>query len=485
MSERNLHSIETFGRRLEDTKLLEVLHTITAIPRLEFPIVCLPDIHHKKHLEAPTSIAAASADIIPALSTPTLGCAMGAIVTSLTTADINEQSIDRFYESLHQYVADEPSLGTIGNLTRTFLLWLGIIRRPVGKYDFTEAELPSIIERGAKAVLEKYRLNPSILNRLEHRGNVVNRQQLKRFGLRNLLPRSGRKFTLHNIGYGFGGNHFLEIQRVESVIDRATAARWKLKKDQIVIMYHGGEGAMSFHIGRYFSNRKKASWKENLLRFPAKFWFHFGSWQGLVHCLERWRYYFRPEPFQAIPANSFEGQRFLTAVNIGANYSYAFRMGMIARIIDALHAALPDTTFAASLLWDATHTSISKEIIKNKKLIVHRSGATLVVPNRPVIVSGHNNVASYIGIGLADAEHCLYSIDHGAGEAIKYHKTAALSQPHPDQSSTHMYKVSDLKAKTKIRHHTAEGLEYVVKKLEAAHIVRPVVLTRPLAVLKE
>ena len=271
---------------------------------------------------------------------------------------------------------------------------------------------------------------------------------------------------------------------MEEIVDKETANAWKLTPGSIVIMYHGGGGAVSYYMGRYFANRKKDrnKFRSRVFQSFAKFLFHFGSVEGIQHARERWQYYFNPSAFQRIPASTFEGKRLMASIKASLNYSYAFRLAIAKRVMDSLQKAFgPNTT--TSLVWDSIHNSIREETINGKRVIVHRHTATKAFEGKPVIVSGFNNTNSYIGVGLPHAEDHLFSADHGAGETIKKHQAAGISKPHPEKFTTEIYTTKPPYKKT-VEHITNEGLEAVVKPLEEAGIMRPVVKLRPIAVFK-
>ncbi|TSC72363.1 MAG: tRNA-splicing ligase RtcB, partial [Parcubacteria group bacterium Gr01-1014_70] len=250
------------------------------------------------------------------------------------------------------------------------------------------------------------------------------------------------------------------------------------------IMYHGGGGAASHYMGRYFAKRKKdsKSFKTRLFQFIAKFLFHFSSWEGIWNFRLRWNYYFCPKKFQAVPVNTPEGARLFASIKASLNYSYAFRLAIVKRVADALQETFGPSVIT-NLLWDTIHNAIHKETIEGKEYIVHRHTATRVFDGKPVLISGFNNTNSYIGIGRAGAEQHLFSADHGAGETIKTHAESESAKPHPEKHSTDIYISKPPYKKTAI-HITNEGLDAVIQPLEDAKIMKRVALTRPIAVFK-
>ncbi|TSC79439.1 MAG: tRNA-splicing ligase RtcB [Parcubacteria group bacterium Gr01-1014_29] len=467
------------GCDLTDQKLIQILEQITSLPGLARPVVCLPDIHMKEKTEAPASFVAATDNVvIPELTAPSVGCGMGVIATTLTRADITSERLEMFYAQMQRHRG--PNYGTWDNI----LLWLGIKKRPHNKYDFSEQELVEAVRDGARAAVKKYNLPSETLDHVEYRGDAMKNETKQAIRISSILPRAAFASGRHDIGYGFKGNHFLEIQYVETVADQQTAHAWGLYPETVVVMYHGGGGAVSHYLGRYFARRKKdsVSLRSRLFQFLGKLVFHFGSFEGLWHIGKRWRYYFVPKQFQEVLAHSFEGKRLLASIAASLNYSYAFRLAIVKRVQDALEAAFGPTV-KTHLVWDNIHNSIRPETIGGKEYIVHRHTATRVFDGRPVLISGFNNTNSYIGIGLAGAQEHLFSADHGAGETIKTHAENGNAKPHPENFTTNIYTSKPPYKKTAI-HITNEGLDAVIKPLEETGAMRPVVYTRPIAVFK-
>ena len=421
--------IEDFGIKIAEKEARERLEEISGWPGVE-RIVALPDVHQKRHLEAPTSIAVATNGVIvPALTTPTLGCSMGIITTDLKREQIDEPFLQNFFLRIKDHLTFSPP-----SRLRTLLTWFALISPKIDKssgYDFSRYEVEQAAKSGARAVLAKYKFPEETLEHMEAQGENLD-------DLSDLIPRSGWQFSRSNIGYGFHGNHFLELQYIDEIIDEKVAGEWGLKKDQVIASYHGGEGALAFFIGRYFSNhRKKFSFKEELMRLPAKLLFH-----------KSLKYYFG-EKLLAIPVNSSEGKRYMRAIQAGANYGAAGRLAMVRRIIDALGVA-------GKLLWDTSHTTITQEKISGKDFVLHRNGAVKIVPGKPVLISGSDKVRSYLGVGhlsSAGADKFLNSIDHGAGETIK--------------------RMGET------------GHDYIVKVLENANLVKPVAYLKPIKTFRD
>ncbi|MEK9166503.1 MAG: RtcB family protein, partial [Patescibacteria group bacterium] len=342
-------------------------------------------------------------------------------------------------------------------------------------YDISKSELEDFFLHGAKAAVRKYNLRESELDRMEYHGDVLGEQEKSKIDFKSLVPRSSYINGRHEIGYNFGGNHFLEFHYVEEIKDTETARAWGISQNQILMFYHGGGGHATYHLGRYFGRREKNTPSQKFVLFFLKFIFHFGSRAGLKHFRERWCYYFSRRLFPEIPLNSEEGARLMQSIKIALNYGYAFRAALLRRIKDALPKG------DASFLWDAAHNSIIEETVGDKNFIVHRQDATRVFPGKPVMLAGFNTV-SYLGVGQEGASISLFSSTPSAGKTIAKYKKEGLSKPDPG----HPVLVSKRK-EPKLKKEegtTSEGLFAVTRELEEAGIVKSVAYIRPLGLIK-
>lgn len=431
---------------------------------------CLPNIHRKDKLESPPQfVAATRGTIVPMLTAPAMNCGISIFTTTLSREDFSPEFLSSFAANLRKEVAPRVTK------TRSFFRWLGIhlAVRPPSKYDITRKELEDFFLNGARAAVKRYNLPETELEHIEYGGDVIGEKERAFINLKSLVPRSSYINGRHEMGYNFGGNHFLEFHYVEKIENADIARALGIREGQIMLFYHGGGGHASYHLGRYFARREKNTRGEKIALFVLKFLFHFISIDGIKNFRARWHAYFSSTPFPEIPLDSPEGTRLMQSIKIGLNYGYGFRVALLRRIHDAMPKG------SASFLWDAAHNSITEE----QGLIVHRQDAIRVFPNKPVGIIGLNNSLSYIGVGSAGGAKSLWSCSPSATQAIERYikdgKSRAESPKHISYISKR--KNSDLMTK---EHVTSEGLFDVVQEFEKEDIIKPVAYTRPLGSIK-
>lgn len=210
------------------------------------------------------------------------------------------------------------------------------------------------------------------------------------------------------------GNHFLEIQKVEEILDEKAAAIFGIFKDQVVIMIHCGSRGLGHQIATDYIREFMGLMEKYKIRVPDR-------------------------EFACVPFNSPDGQRAMAASACAANYAWANRQ-MIAHFIrNAWKSVLGEKNSDLVSLYDVAHNIIKKEKYnidsKETDVIMHRKGATRAFPaghpeipekyrevGQPVLIPGSMGTASYILVGQKTGEEAFYSTCHGAGRTMSRHE---------------------------------------------------------------
>ena len=214
------------------------------------------------------------------------------------------------------------------------------------------------------------------------------------FELEDFIKGSEAPFTRDGqIGSIGGGNHFVEIQRIDEIFDGATARDWGLRKGSIAIMGHSGSVGIGHLVGKYFSDLARAS-------FP----------RGLPH---------PDHGFYPLATVHEMGRRYLSAMGNAANFAYANRLFLGLMVVRALSEAL-GRAVKARLVYDAPHNLVWDE---GGHRMIHRKGACPAdgpsedadFPwGHPVIIPGSMGTSSYLLRGHGSVAS-LCSACHGAG----------------------------------------------------------------------
>jgi tRNA-splicing ligase RtcB len=198
-----------------------------------------------------------------------------------------------------------------------------------------------------------------------------------------LLP--GRDETLRDGGLATvgGGNHFVEFQVVDTLLDRRRAWSLGLKAGQIACMIHSGSRGVGVYVGRRWNDKAREAWPPTH-RHPES---------GI---------------FPLVGAAAAE---YLTAMQTAANYGFVNRL-LLAETVRLRMREVFGAELAMPLVFDVPHNIVFRE----NGLNVHRKGATPAHAGQPVLIPGSMGHPSYVLEGLGNPRfEC--SASHGAGRA--------------------------------------------------------------------
>ena len=219
------------------------------------------------------------------------------------------------------------------------------------------------------------------------------------------VPKVAMQKGRNQLGTLGGGNHFIEIQYVQEVLDPTSAKAFGLFENQIVVMIHSGSRRFGYEVAdEYMSIAARRP--ENAER---------------------------PKMLSYLPANSGAGKRYIAAMGAAANFAFTNRHIMALLVRRCFNRMFGPTPL--KLVYDVTHNMAKLEEHGGAKLWVHRKGATRAFgPKRmaasvfaqtgqPIITPGSMGTASYLLVGTGKSEESLCSVNHGAGRVMS--RTAA------------------------------------------------------------
>jgi tRNA-splicing ligase RtcB len=212
------------------------------------------------------------------------------------------------------------------------------------------------------------------------------------------------------------GNHFVELQRVDQVHDRAAAGDLGLSEGQVTVLIHSGSRGLGHQVCTDFVKRFDAASGRYGIRLPDR-------------------------QLSCAPASSEEGRSYLAAMAAAANFAWANRQLIAQRVRGAIAEALGEEAAAETRqVYDVAHNVAKLERHGDRELCVHRKGATRAFPpgsseiperyraaGQPVFIPGSMGTASYVLVGRPGAmEHSFGTVCHGAGRRLS--RTAARKQ---------------------------------------------------------
>ncbi|PHJ58722.1 RtcB protein [Nostoc linckia z18] len=211
-----------------------------------------------------------------------------------------------------------------------------------------------------------------------------------------------------------GGNHFVEVQRVDKVENRTLAHAWGVREGQLAFMIHSGSRNVGKYIGGMWRDKAKAAWQKNL-KYPDSqiFPLSTSSHPELVAS------YLQAE---ATAANYGFVNRLLLAELLRLRLREVYKDVEAPLVYDLPHnITLPqiedvETSYTMSLQSKIQNRSTERSRSPKSKIDkwVTRKGACPAYAGQPVIIPGSMGDYSYLMVGRGNPAFCN-SASHGAG----------------------------------------------------------------------
>lgn len=278
------------------------------------------------------------------------------------------------------------------------------------KLGFTTSDLEKIALEGVEHVIKKGYGFDSDLERIEENGCIKNANP---DNVSELANQRGKQ-QLGTLG---AGNHFLEVQKIDQIINKDIADKLGLYKDQVVIMLHSGSRGYGHQVCSDYLKILSDYHKSNNIVLPD------------------------PELAYAF-IGSKEAETYQGAMFSAVNFAFANRQIMTNSIRTSFEQVFGKSSDALGmeLVYDVAHNiaKIEEHEVDGKrmKLVVHRKGATRAFgPGRkeipkiyrnigqPVIIPGSMGTASYVLVGRSEAmTESFGSSCHGSGRLMSRHQ---------------------------------------------------------------
>jgi tRNA-splicing ligase RtcB (3'-phosphate/5'-hydroxy nucleic acid ligase) len=282
-----------------------------------------------------------------------------------------------------------------------------------GRYQFGKPELTELMAEGASYVVGRgYGTERDLM--VTEAGGCLDGADPGRVSDRAITRGFDQCGTLGS------GNHFLEVQVVDRIVDEHAANVMGLHEGQITVLIHSGSRGLGYQVcDDYLATFKHA---------PKRYGFELPDSQ-----------------LACAPVRSPEGQAYLGAMRAAANFAWCNRQ-LLAHQAREVFARVFGRTWEAlgmELVYDVAHNIAKFEMHRVgsgqiKEVCVHRKGATRAFPpghaeipevyaeiGQPVIIPGSMGTASWVLAGQPGSMRSSFGTTcHGAGR--KMSRTAAV-----------------------------------------------------------
>lgn len=233
------------------------------------------------------------------------------------------------------------------------------------------------------------------------------------------VSKKARQRGIPQCGTLGSGNHFLELQTVDEVLDPETAKTFGVHEGQICVMIHCGSRGLGHQVCTDHLQVLEGAVKKYGIELPDK-------------------------QLACAPLSSVEGESYFGGMAASANYAWANRQ-VITHIVREIFSKRFEIDYSEMpLVYDVAHNVAKWEEHDvdgvRKRVCVHRKGATRAFgPGRaevtrefrnagqPVIIPGSMGTPSYLLAGTENAmKRTFGSTCHGAGR-VKSRSSAKKS----------------------------------------------------------
>jgi tRNA-splicing ligase RtcB len=269
-----------------------------------------------------------------------------------------------------------------------------------GEIKLTSAQLDQVLEEGAHWAVQHGYGTAADLDYIEEHGRAMD-------AVPSHVSELAKKRQLAEMGTLGSGNHYLEVQAVDRIYDRAAAMAFGLNEGQLLISIHCGSRGLGHQIGTdYLIMLAKAATRLGI-NLPDR-------------------------ELACAPIKSPEGRQYLGAMNAAINCALANRQILTHLTRVASMKVYPQVELET--LFDVSHNTCKteKHVVEGEPrlLHVHRKGATRAfgpghdaLPERyravgqPVVIGGSMGTGSYVLAGM-QGNPAFASASHGAGRAM-------------------------------------------------------------------
>lgn len=230
----------------------------------------------------------------------------------------------------------------------------------------------------------------------------------------NKVSFTAKKRGLNQLGTLGSGNHFLEIQKVDKIIDKNKAKTYGVNfEGQVTIMIHCGSRGYGHQVC------------SDYLRI-------------MEHATRKYNIDIPDRELACAPGKSKEAQDYYQAMACAVNYAFSNRQAIMHWVRQSFQQTFNQDPekFGLDLVYDVAHNIAKIETHSvnggKKKVWIHRKGATRAFPpdheevpidyrakGQPVLIPGSMGTSSWILSGTDEAMNLTFgSTAHGAGRMM-------------------------------------------------------------------
>ncbi|MBV8520254.1 MAG: RtcB family protein [Acidobacteria bacterium] len=415
---------------------LEQLVNVATLPGIQKYAIAMPDVHegYGFPIGGVAAVDARDGVVSPGGIGYDINCGVRLLRASTSFSEVEP----RLGKLAHSIAREVPS---------------GVGRGGALKLNATDFEL--VLRDGASRAIEMGYGTADDVAHIESNGKLDGAEP-------HLVSGAARERGHDQLGTIGSGNHFVEIDRVDTVYDADEASRLGIAFNSLVVQIHTGSRGLGHQVAT------------DSLRVMTKVMAQYG-----IEVADR--------ELACAPLSSREGQKYLAAMAAAANFAFANRQVITAGIRRAWQREFPDDPVA--IVYDVAHNVAKVERYGDADVVVHRKGATRAFPGQPVLIPGSMGTASYLLVGQdASMTQTFGSSCHGAGRMMS--RTRARNEINAEELRGRLRKLGIVaeagssKGLVEEAPEAYKDIDAVVDVVARAGIAKKVARFVPIAVIK-
>jgi tRNA-splicing ligase RtcB len=279
-----------------------------------------------------------------------------------------------------------------------------------GAVKLSHSQLDEVLVRGVDWAIDNGYGSSYDADVCEENGKIKNADP-------NKVSDKARQRGAPQLGSLGSGNHFLEVQKVSEIHDEEAAKRMNIKEGTITILIHCGSRGFGHQVCSDYLRISEQS-------------------------MEKYDIHLADRELACVPNTSEEGESYRKAMFTALNFAWSNRQMITHWTRKSFERVFNQTEsdLDMSLVYDVAHNiaKVEKHKVdgKERKLVVHRKGATRAFPanrdevplkyrdlGQPVLIPGSMGTASWILLGQPNSMDLSFgSTAHGAGRTMSRSK---------------------------------------------------------------
>ncbi|MDH5658163.1 MAG: RtcB family protein [Nitrosopumilus sp.] len=279
-----------------------------------------------------------------------------------------------------------------------------------GAVRLTHSELDEVLVKGVNWAIDNGYGSSHDSDVCEENGQIQNADPDK-------VSDKARKRGAPQLGSLGSGNHFLEVQKVAEIHDEEAANRMGIKEGTITVLIHCGSRGFGHQVCSDYLRVSEQAMAKYGITLPDR-------------------------ELACVPNVSDEGESYRKAMFAALNFAWSNRQMITHWTRNSFERVFnqSESDLDMKLVYDVAHNiaKVEKHKVdgKERKLVVHRKGATRAFPanrdeiplkyrdlGQPVLVPGSMGTASWILLGKPNSMNLSFgSTAHGAGRTMSRSK---------------------------------------------------------------